>query len=125
MVRPSTSRRRPPSVPPLPAASETIRTFPKSTKTRNCSCPSAAAYALHGEQRLLRAHDRDRAMQLEIARVHGTRFLDLEAQDSLVHLRREHQGELLQPLNDLMDVFDHTGNRLVFVHDAVDPKCPD
>src|SRR6266487_3006075 len=46
MARPSTSRSRAPSVPPLPCGSPaTTGTLPKSTKKRKCSWASAAAYA--------------------------------------------------------------------------------
>jgi len=83
------------------------------------------AVVLHREQQLLGVLDRDRAVRLEIARVDRTGLLHLEAEHGLVDVRREHQRQLLEALNDLMHIFDHARNRLMLVNDAIDPECPD
>ncbi len=47
-----------------------------------------------------------------------------DVQDRLVHVRRQHQRQLLQPLNDLVHILDHPGDGLVLVHDAVQAEGP-
>jgi len=82
------------------------------------------AVVLDGEQQLIRIDDRDRAVGFDVARVDRTGFVVFDVHHRFVHVGREHQRELLQPLDDLMHVLDHPGNRLVLVHHAVEPEGP-
>ena len=83
------------------------------------------AVVLYREEQLLGVLNRDGAVRLEVASVHRTRLLDLETKHGLVHFGRQHQGQLLQALDDLMHVFHDARNRLVLVHDTVDAERPD
>ena len=46
-------------------------------------------------------------------------------QDRFIDVGREHQRQLLQPLDDLVDVFHDARDRLMLVHHAVQPERPD
>jgi len=45
-------------------------------------------------------------------------------QHRFVDVGRQHQGELFQALDDLVDVFHHAGDGLVLVHHTVQPERP-
>jgi len=83
------------------------------------------AVVLQREEELIGVHDRHRAVRLEVARVDGSRLVALDVQHRIVHVGREHQRQLLQPLDDLMHVLDHAGDGLMLVDDAVEAECPD
>jgi hypothetical protein len=83
------------------------------------------AIVLQREQQLLGRHHRDRAVRFDVARIDRSRLLGPDMQHGLVNVGREHQRQLLQPRDDLMDIFDHAGNRLVLVHHAIEAEGPD
>src|SRR5207237_8910754 len=82
------------------------------------------AVVLDGEQELIGIDDRDGTVRLDVARVYRAGFVVLDVHHRLVHIGREDQRELLQPLDELVHVLHHTGNRLVLVHHAVEPEGP-
>jgi len=63
-------------------------------------------------------------VRFDVARIHRARSVVLDVHHRFVHVGREDQRELLQPLDDLVHVLDHARNRLVLVHHAVEPEGP-
>ena len=82
------------------------------------------AVVLHREQQLIGIHDRHGAVRLDVAREHGSGLVVLDVQDGLVHVGHQHQRQLLQALDDLVHVLDHTGDRLMLVDDAIQAERP-
>ena len=80
---------------------------------------------LQREEELVRVHDRDRAVGLDVASIHGPRLAVLDVEHRLVHVGGDHQRQLLQPLDDLVDVLDDSRDGLVLVHHAVQAERPD
>src|SRR2546422_11776928 len=83
------------------------------------------AVVLEREQQLVRVHDRHGPLRLDVAGVDRPGLVAHDVQHRFVHVGGEHQGELLEALDDLVHVFDHPRDRLVLVHHAVDPERPD
>ena len=79
---------------------------------------------LQREQQLIGVHDGDGAVRLDIAGVDGSRLAMLDMEHRLVDVGRDDEGELLQPLDDLVHVFDDARNGLVLVHHAVQAERP-
>ena len=67
---------------------------------------------------------RTEPLRLDVARVDRPGALLLDPEDGFVDVLVEHQGQRLEPLNDLVDVLEHAGHGLVLVHHAVQPEGP-
>ena len=83
------------------------------------------AVVLQREEQLIRAHHPHRAVLLDVAGVDRPGTLTPDMKHGLVDIIREHQGERLEPLDDLMHVFQHAGHGLMLVHDPIEPEAPD
>ena len=59
-----------------------------------------------------------------MSREDGPFAFPTDAQQGLVLVLVEHQGQRLEPLNDLVDIFQDGGHGLVLVDDAVHPEGP-
>ena len=64
-------------------------------------------------------------MRLDVAGVDGPALAAPHVQHGFVDVWVEHERELLQPLDDLVHVLDHAGDRLMLVHHAVEAERPD
>ena len=79
---------------------------------------------LQREQQVVGVDDRHRAVGFDVARVHGAGRVALDVQHRFVHVRGEHERQLLEALDDLVDVLHHAGNGLMLVDHAVQAERP-
>ena len=73
---------------------------------------------------MIRIRDDDRTVLLDIAGIDRTGAVFRDVQHGFIDVLDHHQGQRLETLNDLVDVFQDTLHGLVFVHHAVHPYAP-
>ena len=83
------------------------------------------AVVLQREQQLFRVDDGGGAVRLDVPGVYRPGRAPLHVQHRFVHVGGEHEGQLLEALDDLVHVFDHARNGLMLVDHAVEPEGPD
>jgi hypothetical protein len=64
-------------------------------------------------------------MLLDVAGVDRPRAFPADVQHRIVHIFGEDEGQRLEPLNDLVHVFQHALHGLVLVHHTVQAEAPD
>jgi hypothetical protein len=65
------------------------------------------AVVLQREEKMIRVFDRNGAMLLDVARVDWSRALAADVKHRVIHILGQHQGQRLEPLDDLMHVLQH------------------
>ncbi len=83
------------------------------------------AIILQGQDVVRRIDDANTRDGGDITRRDRTGAIALDVQDGILDVIREGERERLQVADDLVHVFDDTGNGLMLVHHAVDAHAPD
>ena len=64
-------------------------------------------------------------MLLDVTRVHRSGTFSPDVQNRILDIFRQDKRQRLEPLDNLMHVFEHPLHGLMLVHDAVEPEAPD
>ena len=82
------------------------------------------AIVLQRQDVMPRIDDTHAGHGVHVASSHRAHTVFRDAQHGALDVVRQGKRERLEIADDLMDVLDHAGDRLVFVHDAVDADAP-
>jgi hypothetical protein len=83
------------------------------------------AIVLQRKEQMIGILDLDGAVLLDVAGVHRTGAFAANVQHSVFHILGHDQCQGLEPLHDLVDVFEHALHGLMLVHHSVEAEAPD